>query len=52
MFEESLLQLQPTILLRTRIEAIANTLNAEITVANREGLLLTTYTRPGLRGFA
>lgn len=42
-FEESLLSLQPTILLRTRIEAIASTLNAEITVANREGLLLTTY---------
>jgi len=41
-FEDSLVQFQPTILLRTRVEAIASTLNAEITVANREGLILTT----------
>lgn len=43
-FEEGLLHFQPTILLRTRIEAIAATLRAEITVANREGLItLTTF---------
>lgn len=45
-FEESLVQFQPTILLRTRVEAIASTLDAEITVANREGLILTTLDEP------
>src|SRR5690606_40795564 len=41
-FQDSLLLFQPSILVRTRIEAIASTLGAEITVANREGLILTT----------
>lgn len=43
-FEESLRQPQSIVLLRTRVEAIAGTLKANITLANREGLItLTTY---------